>query len=877
MRQSVRASSRRRRRALAGAGAAVAAVLAGTVVPVGLVAAAGPAGAAVPYVADPASLVNPFVGTASAPGTTPNPFVGAQTAGNTFPGADVPFGMVQWSPDGPTRLETGGYAYGDTSIIGYSLTHLSGTGGPSAGDVPILPLAGAVPADPGNATQPLVHADESASPGYYSLVAGGVRTQLTATTRSGMATFTFPTGTPEGTLLFKVSDSATPVTASHFHVVSSTEVDGSATTSSYTVHFDMVFNRPFASSGSWSTSGQGGDVTFDTATDPVVEAKVGISYVSTVNAVRNRRVENPGWSFTSVREAAYRTWDALLGKVQIAGGTSAEQATFYTALYHSLLQPNVFDDVNGQYMGYNRKVQKLDPGQKAEYTNFSEWDISRSEIQLLSLLVPGRMDDMVTSMLNDDVQTGHLPKWSSDDTESYGMVGDPADDIIADAYAFGARGFDVHRALADMERQADVPSVIRPGLGYYEHDGYLPINGRYGCCDYNAPVSTQEQYDVDDNAIAELAADLGQSSAATKFATRAQNWQDVFDPASGFMEPKLLNGAFEPGSGPEQGFGANPNNGFTETDSYVSTTMIPFDVKGLVDAEGGDAAWIELLDGLTSSVVADGTDQVQMGNEPSFGVPWEYDYVGVPFMAQEVVREVQDQDYGDSPTGLAGNDDLGEMSSWYVWSALGAYPATPGSAEVVLGSPLFQDIVVHLGHGGTVTEHAPAAADDAPYVQSLTVDGKRWARTYLPSTVFTKGGTLDWTLATSPSTTWGAAAGDAPPSSTEGLLPALGYVSNTNGQRVVAPGSSAGILLGVQSMATGPQHVSWHATPQAGSHIAVAPAGGTVTVRIEAKAAEPVQLHVPAGTPAGTYTVTFALRTAGGTALPDVVTEVEVP
>ena len=258
-----------------------------------------------------------------------------------------------------------------------------------------------------------------------------------------------------------------------------------------------------------------------------------------------------------------------------------------------------------------------------------------------------------------------------------------------------------------MERQADVPSDIRPGLVYYERDGYLPINGKYKCCDYNAPVSTQEQYDVDDYSVAELASELGENGVAKTFATRAQNWQNVFDPASGFMEPKLLNGAFEPGFGPEPKFGPDPYDGFTETDSFVSTTMIPFDVKGLVDAEGGDDAWVELLNGLTSSVVADGTDQVQMGDEPSFGVPWEYDYVGVPFMTQEVVREIEDQDFADSPTGLAGNDDLGEMSSWYVWSALGAYPENPGSSEVVLGSPLFKDIVVHLGDGGTLTENAP--------------------------------------------------------------------------------------------------------------------------------------------------------------------------
>jgi predicted alpha-1,2-mannosidase len=852
-------------------------MLAGTIAPLGLVANSGQAGAAVHYVTDPASLVNPFVGTASATGSTPNAFVGAETSGNTFPGADVPFGMVQWSPDTPTRQATGGYDYEDTSIIGYSLTHLSGTGGPAEGDIPILPVAGTVPADPASATEPLDHGDESASPGYYSLVAGGVRTQLTTTTRSGMAIFTFPAGSRNGTLLFKVSESANTATASQFHVVSGTEVDGSVTTSVYRVHFDMVFNRSFTSSGNWNTNGEGGDVTFDTAVDPVVQAKVGVSYVSTANAVLNRRVENPGWNFQSVRNAAHRTWSSLLGKVQIAGGTEAQQATFYTALYHSLLQPNVFNDVNGQYMGYDGKVQNVDPGQQTEFTNFSEWDISRSESQLLSLLVPSRMDDMITSMLNDATQTGHLPKWSEDDSESYAMVGDPADDIIADAYAFGARKFNVDQALADMETQADVPSDFRPGLDYYMRDGYLPINGKYKCCDYNAPVSTQEQYNVDDNSVAELASEMGENGVAKKFATRAQNWQNVFDPAGGFMEPKLLNGAFEPGFGPVPRFGPDPTNGFTETDSFVSTTMIPFDVKGLVDAEGGDEAWIALLNGLTSNVVAGGTNQVQMGNEPSIGVPWEYDYVGAPFKTQEVVREIQDQDYADSPTGLAGNDDLGEMSSWYVWSALGMYPENPGSSEVVLGSPLFKDILVHLGDGGTITENAPAAADNAPYVRSLTVNGTSWTRTYLSSSIFAKGGTLDWTLATWPSTTWGAAAQDAPPSSTEGLYPALGYVSDNNGESLVDPGSSVNISLGVQSMSQGSQHISWSATSESGSGIAVEPAVGSLTVKSESKSEEPIHLHVLAATPAGTYTVTFALHTANGTALPDVVTEVEVP
>lgn len=246
-------------------------------------------------------------------------------------------------------------------------------------------------------------------------------------------------------------------------------------------------------------------------------------------------------------------------------------------------------------------------------------------------------------------------------------------------------------------------------------------------------------------------------------------------------------------------------------------------------------------------------------------------------MTQEVVREIEDQDFADSPTGLPGNDDLGEMSSWYVWSALGAYPENPGSSEVVLGSPLFNDIVVHLGDGGTLTEYAGTAADNAPYVRSLTVNGKSWTRTYLPSSFFTKGGTLDWSLATSPSTTWGAAAKDAPPSSTEGMFPALGYVSDSDGESLVDPGSSVDISLGVQSMSKGSQHIRWNTTSDSSSGIAVEPAGGALIVKSESKSAEPIHLNVPAATSAGTYTVTFALHTANGTALPDVVTEVEVP
>ncbi len=837
-----------------------------------------PAGAAMAYVADPASLVNPFIGTANPDGTALNPFVGNDNAGNTFPGADVPFGMVQWSPDTPTRPQGGGYNYNDHSIIGYSLTHLSGVGCPGEGDLPILPIAGGVPANPEIATAPLRHNREQAHPGYYSLAAGGVRTQLTTTLRSGMARFTFSRSSSRGTLLLKLTDSETPVTASHLRFVSPTELAGSVTTgyfcgnvdNLYTLYFDMVFNRPFAASGRWSMGGKGGYVTFDTSVDPNVEAKVGISYVSVANARLNRSVEDPSWHFEAVRRAAGQAWDLLLKRVQVAGGTPTERVIFYTALYHSALAPNVFSDVNGQYMGYDRKVEELGPGQNAEYANFSEWDIYRSEIPLLAVLVPKRVNAMVDSMLNDYTQTGQLPKWTEDGTETYSMVGDPADNIIADAYAFDVRGFNVAQALAAMQAQAEVPNDIRPGLQYYEDEGYLPIDGTYGCCAFYAPISTQEEYETDDNSIAEFASALGQHSIAKTFARRAQNWQNLFDPASGFLQPKLLDGAFQPGFGPDS------QNGYAETDAYVSTTMLPFDIRGLIDAEGGPSRWIEYLNELTSSVTADATDQIQMGDEPSFGVPWLYDYVGTPFRTQEVVREVEDQVYRDSPTGLAGNDDLGELSSWYVWAALGAYPADPGSPEVVLGSPLFRAVAIHLAGGRTFTETAPAASDDTPYVSRLRVDGSLWRRTYLPVSILTGGGSLRWSLATSPSIAWGSTLKDAPASNTDALLPALGYVSGTNGEVVVDPGSTFTISLGVQSLSRETQHLRWHASAEVASSVIPMPSAGTLAVDGEKRSAVSVELEIPPGASPGTSTITFTLRTAGGQLLPDVVTEVDV-
>jgi predicted alpha-1,2-mannosidase len=860
---------------------------------------------AIPWVKDPASLVDNFVGT--------------MANGDTFPGADVPFGMIQWSPDTTARPDGGGYSYDSNQLLGYSLTHLSGPGCPAESDVPILPIVGPVGHDPTYKVARLDHADEVASPGYYQLTAGGITTQLTTTVHAGMARFTFPK-TDSADLLFQLAESQTTDTKTDFQMVNDREIRGYVTsgyfcgaTNTYTLHFDILFDQPITTYGIWR-NGQaprvgvgsiheqlsaaqvasaelwaarnaskqdlyhppplkgydGAFVRFDTKSSQVVTAKVGISYVSAADAVANRTQEIPGWNFNQVRTAARGSWNQALGKIEIAGGTRQQQSVFYTALYHSLLHPNVASDVNGEYMGSDGKVHRVEKGQEAEYANYSGWDIYRSEIQLEAVLFPRRVSDMVTSMLEDFAQTGTLDKWSEDNGETYIMVGDPADSIIADAYAFGARGFDSKRALADMVEEATAATHIRPGLSYYLKDGYLPIDGTYGCCNYYGPVSTQEEYDVADSSISLLARALGDQKAATEFATRAQNWQNVIDPQSGFLQPKLQNGAFQPGFSPRS------ENGFVEADAYVYTAELPFDLRGLAEAEGGDASWRSYLDGLTSSVTQMGADKVQMGDEPSFDIPWEYDYVSAPYKAEQVVREVQDKLFSTSPDGLPGNDDLGAMSSWFVWSAVGAYPETPGSATVAAGSPLFEFVDIRLGDGKTLSEEAHAAATHSPYVHGLKIDGSSWRNAYLPANLFSDGGDLTWHLSDVPDTSWGSAPGEAPPSDTEGLESALGYMGGAGDQITVSPGAAATAVLGVRAVQHEPQTVAWHTTSSSGSGIEVMPSSGRIELDAGNDASRTVRIEIPEATRPGSYLVRFDLRTNAGDRLPEVVEEVTV-
>jgi predicted alpha-1,2-mannosidase len=794
---------------------------------------------------DPASEVDPFTGTSTQPGA---PFGG----GFTFPGAVAPFGMLQWSPDtkagGP-----GGYWYGSNTIRGFSLTHLNGAGCVTAGDIPFMPYVGKVTASPAsNPTNYLStydHNNESATAGYYQVrLNNGVNSELTALQHSGMGRFTYPGG-KQATMLINVAGSALGSDDAQVTIGKDTVAGWTVTGHfcgskvRYRVYFWAQFSQPFANSGTWhdktlsphsttarsrSTTapavkqavsaetqvrhdklgtlavqsvqhpdttaagpGAGAYVSFNTVSSNVITVRVGLSYVSINNAQDNVNHENPDWNFDAIHQQVHQRWNSWLGRIAIQGGNEAQRTTFYSALYHTLLQPNVFSDVNGQYIGFDSKIHTTDPDHP-QYANYSGWDVYRSEFQLLALLAPNETSDIVQSMLNDYDQSGMLPKWSLNNSETYVMNGDPADAMIADAYAFGARDFDASAALSAMVKQATQHNNIRP-FQYPQTDrrksknfvplhdlpdmshitrnssksssdlplGYLPIDGTYGCCDHYGPAATTLEYDTADFSIASLAQALGDNTTYQTFLARANNWKKLYNPATGYLEPRYLNGTFPAKYNP-----ASSTN-WVEGNGAQYTWMVPFNLRGLFNTLGGNNKVNQRLDTFFSQLNAGPSKPYAfLGNEPTLGTPWLYDYAGTPYKTQALVRRIVNTLYYPGPMGLAGNDDLGELSSWYVFAALGFYPETPGSANLVLGSPLFTSTIISRERGQIIRITAPQAASDTPYIQSLIVNGQISTQPWLPATLINNSSllSLDFTLSKIPNPTWGSDPNNAPPS-----------------------------------------------------------------------------------------------------------------
>jgi predicted alpha-1,2-mannosidase len=764
---------------------------------------------------DPAGHVNPFIGTAN--------------GGNTVPGAVVPFGMVQWSPetsrgDATRAPAPGGYAYDARRIRGFSLTHLSGTGCRGAsGDAPLMPHVGELTTSPSSDKNDRVyasafaHANESASPGYYQVRLGsGVNVELTATARTGSGRFTFPSSAP-ATMLLRTSDSEIGSTDAEVQIDAATRTARGSVTSGnfcgyldeinrrsyYTLYFVAVFDRPITNVGAWEdgtlsagkTSARGGKpwgndgipqagrgsgvyATFDTTSSPIVGVRVGISYVSLANAEANLSAENPSdRSFETIRSQARAAWNQSLGHIEVHGASLTPLALFYTALYHSLLHPNLFSDVNGEYWGFDQKKHAVAGRQKAQYANFSGWDAYRSQVHLVALLEPAIASDIAQSLLNQaDQYDGVWDRWTHNSGATSVMSGDPSAPTVAGMVAFGATGFEIERAFASLSKAARVPTAKdlsdrgcrvscagqRPSLDKWLKVRFIPrVSNSWGGAGETLEDATA------DFSLAQLALRVGDEKAHAEFLARSGYWKNLFNPKAtpegGYIQNRNDDGSWPP-------LDPADDDGFAEGSSAQYTWMVPFDARGLFAAMGGPDKANQRLDAFfhhadgSWALTGVGGLKAEMDNEPTVGAPWLYLFSGRPWRTQEIIRQVAKTLWSDSPYGIPGNDDLGAMSSWYVWAAMGLYPGIPGRAELLLASPLHPETVIHIGNGKTLDIHAPQAAVDRPYVRRLRVNGKPSTRPWLPESIVREGGRLDYDLAATPDHAWGAAPDDAPPS-----------------------------------------------------------------------------------------------------------------
>jgi predicted alpha-1,2-mannosidase len=775
---------------------------------------------------DPARYVNTFNGTA--PGA--QDFGTGGGAGNTFPGAVLPFGMVQFSPDTLPGEDAfgGGYTYGDEQIKGFSLKHMSGPGCAAYQDFPITPTTAAIATSP---AKPLTidledryrstfsHRHEQAAPGWYRVLLnpgspGAIDARLTATRRSGFASFTFPR-TRGASLLFNVAGSAMGTKDASVRIdPARREVSGAATSGQfcyqgnrYRIYFAARFSRPFAAHGTWrrqvllpgtksssdsipsdpfvyqpipggpsgirdgGVSAQtGGYVTFDARSNRTVGVRVGVSFVSVANARANLGAESGNAGLGTLRRRARAAWNRMLGRVRVAGGARRDRRRFYTQLYHALIHPSTFSDANGQYAGFDGKTHRARG--RTQYADISGWDPYRSQMPLLAMVAPRVASDVVASMLADARQSGYLPKWSQANGHTHVMVGDPADPLIAGAYAFGARRFDKRAALAAMVkgatrygRASTQPAYYeRAGLPDYLARGYVPHERNTDVTGQTfqpeavwGTASTTLEYALADFAIARFAAARCARATQRRFARRSGNWRRVFDRSVGRVRPRFQDGSFKQE-------GASDDEGFVEGNSAQYTLFVPHDPAGLFRALGGRAAARKRLDAFFRKINAGpAAPHAFLGNEPTIDTPWLYDWIGQPYKAQRIVRRALLGLYADTPGGMPGNDDLGAMSSWWVLSALGIYPAVPGTDVLALGSPLFPRATVRLRRGRLVIRGRRAAAG-RPYVRSLRVDGKRWRKPWLRFGRVAHGARLDFRLGGRPSKRFGARRSDAPPS-----------------------------------------------------------------------------------------------------------------
>jgi predicted alpha-1,2-mannosidase len=719
------------------------------------------------------------------------PLIGTAGGGNTFPGATLPFGMVQWSPD--TNADAW-YKYNEKAIRGFSLTHISGAGCPLYGDFGVLPIAGTLQDSPGKDFGPYAvafdHGEENAHPGYYAVtLSSGVRVEITITERAGIARFTFPGGTPARLLVNSGSSANEVIDGSNGKHSSDNyenqiELTGQdaftgwsraghfcSTDSHYKIYAAGQFNKPYKTTAVWrddailadakTAHGKHTGAWLDFGNEREVRLKIGISFVSEKSAQHNLSKEIPGWDFEQVHASAKTVWTELLHRIATEGGTDEQRTIFYTGVYHSFLSPNLFSDDDGQYIGFDGTVHAPSPQQHAQYANFSDWDIYRNTVQLQALFFPEAAGDMMQSLVNDAEQGGQLPRWEAANDVTYVMGGDSPAAVIASSYAFGARNFDTESALKFMVRAATETenNHERPFLADYLKLGYVPSEKD------RTSASRTLEYASDDFAISQFAKSLRRQDISEHFLKQSQTWKALLDPETKMIRPRLSDGTWLQGFDIERSLpraNGDDQRGFEEGNTYQYSFMIPFDYPALFEAMGGENQVTPRLDHFFVKLRCWGEPCYNIENEPDFVAPYAYVFAGQPWKTQDVVTRIGKETFKATPDGIPGNDDLGATSGVYVWNALGMYPAVPGVGAVVLGTPTFSKATLQLAGERTVSI---TRVGDGIYVKNVVLDGKPYPTDWLLIVKFRAGETkLQFTTQAEPDMTRGTKAADRPTS-----------------------------------------------------------------------------------------------------------------
>jgi predicted alpha-1,2-mannosidase len=776
----------------------------------------------------------PFISEAFATDATPaartgltsfvDVFIGTGGHGHTYPGATLPFGMVQLSPDtyNASWDASSGYHYGDRSIMGFSHTHLSGTGASDLLDFLVMPGVGAVQTRPGVPDWPLghyssrfdavhpsttdkpaaakpapgyrstfSHADEHATPGYYRVMLRDrqVLAELTATTRAGMHRYTFPASGQSHVLVDLAHgyqdypDKRAPVSHASLRVVGQDTLLGGRTTEGWAhgrqLYFAMKFSRPFERFDVFSAKQPHGAsdrettdpdircaVHFSTHAGEQVLVKVGISGVSEENALANLDAEMPDWDFEHIRAMANAAWEKELARIRIdAWDDKHHRRMFYTGLYHSLLAPTVFSDVDGRYRGMDRAVHQLADG-ALNYSTFSLWDTYRALHPLLTLVQPERVPGMVNTLIRmADESPDGVPVWPLQGRETGCMTGYHSAVVVAEAQAKGFKGIDYARAWPLWQKRA-MQDDYR-GLRFYRDMGYIPADR------IDESASKTLEYAYDDWAVAHLARGTGHQDDYVLLRERSHNYRHLFDAKAQFIRPRMSDGSWAEPFDPTAMGHSDRWRDFTESNAWQATFLNQHDVHAYIDMFGGDEAFANKLDALfqTHAIlpanappdIAGLIGQYAHGNEPSHHIAYLYTYAGQAWKTQARVREILQTLYADAPDGEAGNDDCGQISAWYLMSAMGLYAVDPVSANYVFGSPLLRSAQLDLGGDRTLTIEAENNGPDTPYVQSVHWNGQPYNRNWIPHTTLAQGGHLQFTMGPTPNKTFGTPTNTRPP------------------------------------------------------------------------------------------------------------------